>query len=74
MLHRAKTFSHDELIIEMFMSSLGKGMNLYINKFGSVNYCTMQIFRGGKLSQLQRLVEICGKTFMVASVVCAIPF
>ena len=56
------------------MSSLGKGMNLYINKFGSVNYCTMQIFRGGKLSQLQRLVEICGKTFMVAGVVCAIPF
>ena len=31
----------------------------------SYNYCIMQIVCGGKLTLLQCLVEICGKTFAV---------
>ena len=31
-------------------------------------YCIMQMVCSRKLSQLQRLVEVCGKTFAVVSV------
>ena len=34
---------------------------------GEFRYRIMQIVRSGKLSWLQRLVEICGKTFVVVS-------
>ena len=34
-----------------------------------LEYRIIQMVRGGTLLQLQRLVEICGKTFMVVSFV-----